>query len=44
MAALNRFITRLGEKDMSFYKLLKKVGKFQWTTKAQEALEALKSS
>jgi hypothetical protein len=27
---------------MSFYKLLKKVDKFQWTTEAQEALEALK--
>jgi hypothetical protein len=27
---------------MPFYKLLKKVDKFQWITKAQEALEALK--
>jgi hypothetical protein len=27
---------------MSFYKLLKKVDKFQWTTETQEALEALK--
>jgi hypothetical protein len=27
---------------MPFYKLLKKVDKFQWTTEAQEALEALK--
>jgi hypothetical protein len=27
---------------MPFYKLLKKVEKFQWTTEAQEALEALK--
>jgi hypothetical protein len=27
---------------MSFYKLLKKVDKFQWTIEAQEALEALK--
>jgi hypothetical protein len=42
MAALRRFISRLGEKGMSFYKLLKKVDKFQWTTKAQEALDALK--
>jgi hypothetical protein len=42
MAALSRFISRLGEKGMSFYKLLKKVDKFQWTTEAQEALEALK--
>jgi hypothetical protein len=42
MAALSRFISRLGEKGMSFYKLLKKVDKFQWTTEAQEDLEALK--
>jgi hypothetical protein len=42
MTSLSRFISRLGEKGMSFYKLLKKVDKFQWTTEAQEALEALK--
>jgi hypothetical protein len=42
MAALIRFISRLGEKGMPFYKLLKKVDKFQWTIEAQEALEALK--
>jgi ribonuclease HI len=28
MAALSRFISRLGEKGIPFYKLLKKVGKF----------------
>jgi hypothetical protein len=42
MAALSRFISRLREKGMSFCKLLKKVDQFQWTTEAQEALEALK--
>jgi hypothetical protein len=42
MAALSRFISRLGEKGLPFYKLLKKVDKFQWTTEAHEALEALK--
>jgi hypothetical protein len=42
MVALSMFISRLGEKGMPFYKLLKKVDKFQWTTEAQEALEALK--
>jgi hypothetical protein len=42
MIALSRFISRLGKKGMPFYKLLKKVDKFQWTTEAQEALEALK--
>jgi hypothetical protein len=42
MAALSRFISRLGERGIPFYKLLKKVDKFQWTTEAQEALKALK--
>jgi hypothetical protein len=42
MAALSRFISRLGEKGLPFYKLLKKVDNFQWTIEAQEALEALK--
>jgi hypothetical protein len=42
MTALSRFISRLGEKGLPFYKLLKKVNKFQWTAEAQEALEALK--
>jgi hypothetical protein len=42
MAALSRFISRLGEKGLPFYKLLKKVDKFQWTIESQEALDALK--
>jgi ribonuclease HI len=42
MAALSRFISRLGEKGLPFHKLLKKVDKFQWTSEAQEALDALK--
>ena len=42
MAALSKFISRLGEKGLPFYKLLKKVDKFQWTSEAQEALDALK--
>jgi hypothetical protein len=42
MTALSRFISRLGEKGLAFYKLLKKVDKFQWTSEAQEALDALK--
>jgi ribonuclease HI len=42
MATLSRFISRLGEKGLPFYKLLKKVDKFQWTSEAQEALDALK--
>jgi hypothetical protein len=42
MAALSRFIFKLGEKGLPFYKLLKKLDKFQWTSEAQEALDALK--
>jgi hypothetical protein len=42
MAALSRFISRLGEKGLPFYKFLNKVDKFQWTSEAQEALDALK--
>ncbi|WVZ70794.1 hypothetical protein U9M48_019431 [Paspalum notatum var. saurae] len=42
MAALSRFISWLKERGMPFYKLLKKVDRFQWTTEAQEALDALK--
>jgi hypothetical protein len=42
MVALSRFISRLGERGIQFYKLLKKVDKFQWTAEAQEAIEALK--
>jgi hypothetical protein len=42
MAALNRFISRLGEKALPFFKLLKKTGKFEWTEEAKEAFESLK--
>jgi hypothetical protein len=42
MVSLSRFISRLGDKGMPFYKLLKNVDIFQWTIEAQEALEALK--
>jgi hypothetical protein len=43
MAALNRFISRLGEKGLPFFKLLKKTGKFEWTEEAKEAFESLKA-
>jgi hypothetical protein len=42
MAVLSRFISWLGEKGPPFYKLLKKVDKFQWTLEAHESLDALK--
>ena len=42
MAALNRFLSRLGEWGLPFFKLLKRQDKFKWTTEAVEALENLK--
>jgi hypothetical protein len=42
MAALNRFISRLGKKGLPFFKLLKKTSKFECTEKAKEAFESLK--
>jgi hypothetical protein len=42
IAALNRFISRLDEKGLPFFKLLKKIGKFEWTEDAKEAFESLK--
>src|SRR6266540_3176589 len=42
MAALSRFVSRLGERAMPFYKLLKKQDKFQWTPEAQQAFDKLK--
>ena len=43
MAALNRFISRLGEKGLPFFKLLKKIDKFDWTEEANEAFKRLKT-
>jgi DNA-binding MurR/RpiR family transcriptional regulator len=37
MATLNRFISRLGEKGLPFFKLLKKSSKLEWIAKADEA-------
>jgi hypothetical protein len=44
MAALGRFISKLGEKGLPFFKLLKKADKFVWGDEAQKAFEALKES
>jgi hypothetical protein len=44
LAALSRFISRLGEKGLPLYRLLKKHECFSWTTEAQEALDKLKAS
>jgi hypothetical protein len=42
MAAMNRFISRIGEWGLPFFKLLKRHDKFQWTKEAKLALEDLK--
>jgi hypothetical protein len=44
MAALGHFISKLGEKGLPFFKLLKKADKFVWDDEAQKAFEALKKS
>jgi hypothetical protein len=43
LAALSRFIARLGERSLPLYKLLKKSGHFTWTPEAQEVLDSLKN-
>jgi hypothetical protein len=43
MAALGRFISKLGEKGLPFFKLLKKSDKFEWTDEADQVLEQLKT-
>jgi hypothetical protein len=44
LAALSRFISRLGEKGLPLYRLLKKHEHFFWTVEAQEALDKLKTT
>jgi hypothetical protein len=42
MAALNIFISKLGERGLPFFKLLKHQEKFAWTPEADQALAQLK--
>jgi hypothetical protein len=42
MAALNRFISKLGKIGLPFFKLLKHRAKFAWTPEAHQALAQLK--
>ena len=42
MAALSRFISRLGEKGLPFFKLLKASEKFEWSEEADAAFTQLK--
>nr|CAH66232.1 H0825G02.9 [Oryza sativa] len=43
MAALSRFISRLGEKALPLFKLLKRFGPFTWTEEAERAFTQLKA-
>src|SRR4051812_38577464 len=43
LAALSRFITRLGEKALPLYQLMKKSDKFEWTPEADAAFAELKA-
>jgi dsDNA-binding SOS-regulon protein len=42
MAALNRFISKLGERELPLFKLLNHQEKFVWTPEADQALAQLK--
>jgi hypothetical protein len=42
MAALGRFIARSGQKALPFFKLMKRTGKFEWTSEADKAFVELK--
>ena len=41
MAALSRFISRLGDKGLPFFKLLRKSDKFEWNDDASKAFQEL---
>jgi hypothetical protein len=43
LAALSRFIARLGECSLPLYKLMKKSDNFTWKPEVQEALDSLKN-
>jgi hypothetical protein len=44
LTALSRFISRLGEKGLPLYRLLKKHERFSWTIETQEAPDKLKAT
>ena len=39
---LGRFISKLGERALPFFKLMKKKGPFEWTSEADRAFQDLK--
>ena len=42
VTALGRFISRLGERALPFFQLMKKKGPFEWTEEADKAFQDLK--
>ena len=42
MTALGRFISKLGERALPFFQLMKKKGPFEWTPEADRAFQDLK--
>ena len=42
VTALGSFISKLGERTLPFFKLMKKKGPFEWTQEADEAFQDLK--
>src|ERR1044072_7048084 len=44
LAALSRFINRLGERTLPFYQLLRKGEKFEWTEEARNTFADLKKT
>ena len=42
MASLSRFVSRLGEKALPLYQLMKKTDRFVWTAQAEDAFAELK--
>lgn len=42
IAALNRFISRLAERSMPFFRVLRQKRKFEWTEECQQAFERIK--
>ena len=43
LAALSRFISRLGEKALPLYRLMKKSDKFEWSDEAKAMFKELKA-
>ena len=44
LAALSRFVSRMGERTLPFYQLLRKGEKFEWTEEARKAFADLKKT